>query len=99
LAEAKKPLNYDRLLDSVRRDWDAHDKTCESLPHMWLGYRGGVSCISDWESCYDCGVLFSLDGLIWVNWKDTDAGEELRFCECCLRKKKEPDANLATPVE
>lgn len=37
---AAKPTCYDQLFESVRSDWDAHDKTCTSLPHLWLGRKG-----------------------------------------------------------
>lgn len=76
---AGKPWCYDTLLDSVRRAWDEHDKTCGSLPRMWFGRKGGVSCHSDFTSCDGCGAVFFWEGLTG------DPDERRYFCECCRR--------------
>jgi hypothetical protein len=85
--EAEKPWRYDGLLDSVRRHWDAHDKTCKSLPHMWLGRKGGVSCLSDFTDCSGCEVTFFWEGLTFTNEDDPAADADEYLCECCLRKR------------
>jgi hypothetical protein len=92
IAESK-PWCYDRLLDSVRKDWDEHDKTCESMAWFWLGYRGGVSCPSDITTCHQCGVAFYNEGVVCVNEDDTEAEEWDYRCECCRR----PPQTCQTP--
>jgi hypothetical protein len=83
---AGKPWCYDTLLDSVRRDWDAHDKTCRSMPYFWLGRRGGVSCPSDLTDCGRCGAAFYNEGVTDLNWKNPDPDAEPDYrCECCAR--------------
>lgn len=86
LPPAQKPRCYDTLLDSVQRNWDAHDKTCKSLRHFWLGRRGGVSCPTDLSACDGCGATFFHEGVTDVNRDnpDPDAHPDYR-CECCAR--------------
>lgn len=89
------------LFDRIKRDILTHDQTCASLPDLWLGHEGGVSCPSDQESCDDCGVVFYNEGLIGQyppGWKsgdpvlqtvDPDDEEEYEavLCECCGRRR------------
>lgn len=98
---------YDRpgLFDSVKKAILEHDQSCVSLPDIWLGHTGGVSCPSDMASCHDCGVVFYNEGLVGQyppNWRqgeallqtvDPDDGEEYEaeLCECCGRKRREKD--------
>jgi hypothetical protein len=86
---AEKPWCYDRLIDAVRRDWDAHDKTCKSMDEFWLGYHGGVTAIGDITDCNKCGATFYYEGLLDLNWQDDDAESDYR-CECCRRTEPEP---------
>ena len=79
----KKPGCYDDMLPAVRRDWDAHDKTCKSLPYFWLGRKGGVTAPGDVGGCDGCGVTFFWEGLSWSNYPDEDT---VYLCECCVRK-------------
>jgi hypothetical protein len=83
---AEKPWCYDELFEDVRKAWDDHDKTCESLRWLWLGRSGGVTCLSDITDCSVCGVTFYNEGVLNINWKasDPDAQPDYR-CECCRR--------------
>ena len=86
MPETAKPWCYDRLFESIRKAWDEHDKTCESLKHLWLGREGGVSCPSDLTDCTVCGVTFYNEGVEDVNWKSSDPDAEWDYrCECCRR--------------
>ena len=82
--QARRPWCYDLLFDRIRKDWDAHDKTCKSLPDLWLGRRGGVSCPSDLTDCDKCGATFFNEGVTDLNWDRPDAEPDYR-CECCRR--------------
>lgn len=87
MTDVPKPWNYDRLLSTVRANWDAHNKTCTSLPHFWLGYRGGgVTCLSDVTDCDTCHATFYLDGLTFIPVPGDDDGRYL--CECCQRSRR-----------
>jgi hypothetical protein len=57
---------YDRpgLFDRIKKAILEHDQTCVSLPDIWLGHAGGVSCPSDQTTCDDCGVVFYNEGLM-----------------------------------
>lgn len=81
-ALAEKPWCYDTMLNSCRKAWDEHDKTCTSLPHLWLGRKGGVSCPSDLDDCDGCGVTFFHEGLTCT---DYDADDLEYLCDCCRR--------------
>lgn len=83
---ARKPAMYDRMFPDLRRRWDLHDGSCESLPWFWAGYSGGVTSPSDLEHCRECGVDFYREGVAWVNHADVDADEEIRLCGCCARR-------------
>jgi hypothetical protein len=86
MSTIQKPWCYDSLFDSVRRNWDAHNKTCQSLRHFWLGRRGGRSCPSDLTDCGGCGATFFNEGVTDVNWDSTDPDAEPDYrCECCTR--------------
>jgi hypothetical protein len=87
--EKRRPWCYERLFGDVRRDWDRHDPTCESLHYFWLGHEGGVSCPSDLDTCSDCGVMFYIEGLAWVNHHCLDEDAVL-LCGCCARSRGFP---------
>lgn len=88
VSPAARPWCYDTLFDSVRKAWDEHDKTCTSLPRLWLGRKGGVSCPSDLTDCTGCGVTFYNEGVTWVTWDDPDAEEDVYLCDCCQRGRE-----------
>jgi hypothetical protein len=91
------------VFDEVKKAILEHDQTCASLPDIWLGRTGGVSCPSDLDACDDCGVTFYNEGLMGQyppDWKtgdpvlmtrDADDGleYEARLCDCCGRKRRE----------
>lgn len=84
--EKRRPWCYEWLLNDVRRDWDCHDPTCESLSCSWFGRTGGVTCLGDIDVCSGCGVYFYAEGLIWVNhyYPNEDA---VLLCGCCARSR------------
>lgn len=75
------------MFDNVRRDWDTHDETCESLRWFWPARRGGYSSLGDIEDCHACGVGFYLEGLAWVNYEAQADEDPLRLCGCCARSR------------
>jgi hypothetical protein len=84
--DVSKPWCYDQMFDSTRKAWDEHDKTCASLSHLWLGRKGGVSCLSDLTDCAVCGATFYNEGVTDINWKSSDPAAEPDYrCECCRR--------------
>jgi hypothetical protein len=101
---------YDRpgLFSHIQQAILAHDPSCLSLPDLWLGHVGGVSCPSDISDCDDCGVTFYNEGLMGQyppdrNWKIGDPvlqtvdddGDffEAQLCECCGRIRWEKEAS------
>lgn len=86
--------------DHIKQAILDHDPTCKSLPEVWTGRTGGVSCPSDLARCDDCEVSFYNEGLIGKyapGWKfgdpilETD-GREADLCECCGRKRRASDS-------
>jgi hypothetical protein len=63
---------------------EKHNKDCPSHQHAWLPHRGGVSSPSDFEDCFDCGVVFFWEGL----GEYEIAGEETALCFCCARRRR-----------
>lgn len=86
MATVEKPWCYEDMLNSTRKAWDEHDKTCESFQWIWLGRRGGVSCHSDLTTCDGCGVTFYNEGVVCTNRDDPEAEYDKFHCECCRRR-------------
>lgn len=78
--------------ENIKQAITDHDPSCVSLPDIWTGRTGGVSCPSDLGTCDDCGVSFYNEGLMGQyppNWQTGDPvltdddGCEARLCDCC----------------
>lgn len=77
-----------------------HDSSCASLPHIWTGRTGGVSCPGEQRDCDDCGVCFYNEGLLGQygpGWRlgdpiltTTDDGDatEAVLCDCCGTRRR-----------
>lgn len=76
------------VFDSIKADYAAHDKSCSSIPNMWLGSKGGFSCFNEQENCDGCKVTFYWEGLHENGFiLDEDGYEaEAYYCDCCNRK-------------
>jgi hypothetical protein len=97
---AAKPTCYDQLFESVRTGWDAHDKTCTSLADLWLGRKGGVTCLGDIGDCSRCGVTFYWEGLTDINWRSGEPRTDSDYrCECCIRADTTKPAAPPDPDE
>lgn len=76
------------LFENIAKDYVEHDKTCSSIPHMWLGHKGGVSDMWSQGPCADCDVWFYVDGLKWYEGSDDGEIDEYSLCNCCDKKRQ-----------
>jgi hypothetical protein len=76
------------IFPNILKDYEEHDKSCSSIPHMWLGHKGGVSDMWSQTDCDDCGVCFYIDALIWIEGSVTDEIDDQNLCDCCNRKRQ-----------
>jgi hypothetical protein len=69
----------DGIFPSILKDYEEHDKSCSSIPYMWLGYKGGFSSFGEQNDCDNCNVTFYYDGL-----KEVELPDEYKYyCDCC----------------
>lgn len=82
-----RPWCYDTLFPTVREDWEAHDKTCASMGYFWLGRCGGVTCVSDIDTCASCQATFYNEGLAskCPDYPCDCDDSFVYLCECCRR--------------
>lgn len=73
--------------ENVLKDYEEHDKTCSSIPHLWLAHKGGFTDIWELQDCDSCRVTFYTDGIKHRFEFDVD-GEEYNayYCDCCNRR-------------
>lgn len=69
------------VFPSILKQYEEHDKTCGSLPDIWFGRKGGVSCWNEQNECVLCDVTFYNEGLRYFG-EDWDNG----YCECCYQR-------------
>jgi hypothetical protein len=69
------------LFSDIQLSYEKHDKTCSSIPHLWLGHTGGKSCFGEQAECDNCQVVFYYEGL-----KEVELPEDFKYyCDCCYR--------------
>lgn len=78
----------EEAFDTVKADYQAHDKTCSSIPNLWIGRKGGFSDMWSQGPCDGCDVWFYIEGLKWYEGSGTDGVDEQSFCDCCDRKRQ-----------
>lgn len=78
----------ERVFDSIKADYEAHDKSCASIPHLWCGSHGGFSCFNEQAECDGCQVTFYWDGLREGLPSTGEDGYEVdtHYCDCCMRR-------------
>lgn len=76
------------LFENIKKDYEEHDKTCSSIPQMWLGHKGGISDMWSQGPCDGCDVWFYTEGLKWYEIPVEDGIEEENYCDCCDRKRQ-----------
>lgn len=67
--------------DSVKDAILEHDKTCKSLPYIWLARAGGISSPMDLGTCDDCGVTFFNEGIMGQYPPDWKMGDPIMQTE------------------
>lgn len=76
------------IFSHILIQYQEHDKTCSSIPQMWLGHKGGVSDMWSQMDCDGCGVTFYTEGLNWYDGSDDGEIDETNYCDCCDRKRQ-----------
>lgn len=75
------------LFSDIRESYDSHSDNCVSLHFFWFAHRGGVSCFSDLDECFDCNVMFYSEGLVYSRWNDEDYDWDEGLCACCAENR------------
>lgn len=79
------PHMHDKVFDYIKKAYEDHDKSCSSIPEMWLGCLGGFSSLNEQAMCDGCEVSFYWDGIKEIETEDTN----WFFCDCCFRNIKD----------
>lgn len=84
----REPLPVE-VFDWVREKYEAHDPSCASLPHFWLGREGGFTDLPEIEDCAVCGDTFWLDGMTLIEDPDHGYYDGYYMCDHCLRRNRD----------
>ena len=97
MSDTSRPSCYDQMFPSTQEAWNTHDRSCASFKDLWLGHKGGVSCLGEQTDCDGCGHCFYNEGLMGQygpGWSEgdpilqTEDGYEAMFCACCGDKAR-----------